>query len=132
MTNQTLLWRQVHPSWVQEGRVTSQVFQPTPKDDYRLSVYDGDRITAEAAWSHYTEQLRFASVGVLAVTCGECQQQALAVVPDPQRFPEHAVIGFAGLSRADLRRKAQHLRAAAVQRGWQHRPEPTAEPPAAE
>lgn len=45
----THLHRQVHPSWVQDGRATSQAFKPTPKDNGRLSVYDGDQMVAEKA-----------------------------------------------------------------------------------
>lgn len=64
MNPTTLLYRQVNPSWIQSGRVTSQAFKPTPKDERRLSVYDGDLITPADAWRHYTESLGFSSVGV--------------------------------------------------------------------
>jgi hypothetical protein len=67
MTGTTLLLRQVHPSFVQAGRVTSQAFRPTPKDESLLSVYDGDQITAENSWSHFTSQNNCRSVGVMAV-----------------------------------------------------------------
>ena len=73
MTDLTLLHRQVNPSWVHLGRVTSQAFKPTPKDNRRLSVYDGDQVTAHRAWSHYTGDLGFTSIGVLAVTVSECR-----------------------------------------------------------
>ena len=53
MTDDTLLLRQIHPSFVQSGRVTSQAFRPTPKDEFLLSVYDGDRIEAQASWRHF-------------------------------------------------------------------------------
>lgn len=49
MTPQTQLLRQIHPNFVQAGRVTSQAFRPTPKDENHLSVYDGDQIQPEAA-----------------------------------------------------------------------------------
>jgi len=39
MTENTLLLRQVHPSFVQDGKITSQVFRPTPKDENKLSMY---------------------------------------------------------------------------------------------
>jgi hypothetical protein len=38
MTPETLLLRQIHPSFVQAGRVTSQAFRPTPKDGSLLSI----------------------------------------------------------------------------------------------
>jgi len=46
MTDETLVHRQIHPSFVQAGFPTSQAFRPTPKDESKLSVYDGDMITA--------------------------------------------------------------------------------------
>ena len=48
-----LLHRQVHPSWIQEGRITSQAFSPTPKDLGLLSVYLGSpgKIKARAQGS---------------------------------------------------------------------------------
>ena len=120
MNPNTLLYRQIHPSWVQEGRATSQAFRPTPKDDNRLSVYDGDQITAEAAWKHYT--LKLPSVGVMAVTVAECEKRQLAVIPDPlPDFSEHALIDFTGLTANQTRRTAQQLTAAANARGWQFR-----------
>ena len=42
MTPDTLLLRQIHPSFMQYGRVTSLAFRPTPKDEGFLSVGDGD------------------------------------------------------------------------------------------
>ena len=61
MDPNTLLLRQVHPSFVQAENVsaqvfytlmqglavTSQVFKPTPKDENQLSVYNGDKFTPE-------------------------------------------------------------------------------------
>jgi len=36
----------------QESRPTSQTFKPTPKDEGKLSLYDGDNISAENAFHH--------------------------------------------------------------------------------
>jgi hypothetical protein len=123
MTDGTLLFRQVNPSWVQAGRITSQVFKPTPKDKNRLSVYDGDRITAEESWRHYTGPQGFSSVGVVAVTVGECKSHDLPAEPDPLPFPEHVVICFDGCSGTQIEKKARHLKKAAETRGWLYRVE---------
>ena len=40
MNSKTILLRQIHPIWIQQGRVTSQAFRPTPKDENKLSVFD--------------------------------------------------------------------------------------------
>jgi hypothetical protein len=89
----TLLHRQVNPSWVQNERVTSQAFKPTPKDGNELSVYNGDLISAEASWHHFTGR-GMKSVGVLSVTVAEAEASDTRPRPDPEPFPEHAVIDF--------------------------------------
>ena len=121
MTSGTRLFRQVNPSWTKLGRVSSQAFKPTPKDRGRLSTYDGDRITAENSWRHYVLELGYRSVGVLAVTVGECGARGLAVEADPGPFPEHVVIRFDGCSRSQSVKIAKHLTRAATERGWQYR-----------
>jgi hypothetical protein len=123
MNSGTLLHRQVNPSWVQQGRVTSQVFKPTPKDNHRLSVYDGDQVTAFQAWLHYTHELGFASIGVLAVTVAECEALELQVEPDPAPFPAHVVIRFDSLTWSQIEKAAKRLKVAGEARGWQHQAE---------
>lgn len=61
MNQDTLLLRQIHPSFVQASNVsaqvfsvTSQAFKPTPKDEYMLSVYNGDKFQPDVAYEHYT------------------------------------------------------------------------------
>lgn len=125
MTAATLLHRQVNPAWVQAGRITSQVFKPTPKDKKCLSVYDGDRITAEGAWRHFTGSLGHSSVGVVAVTVAECKQHELSAEPDPEPFPEHVLIKFGDFSSSQVEKKAKHLKKAAETRGWQYEAEVT-------
>ena len=97
------------------------MFRPTRKDDHRLSVYDGDQITAEAAWRHYTQAQHRRSVGVMSVTRRECRDTGLRVIGDGTPFPEHAVIEFSGLSRNETKTAAVVLAAAARRRGWQYR-----------
>lgn len=68
MNLETLLLRQINPSFIQNGRVTSQAFRPTPKDENKLSVYDGDQITPEDSWRHFTLNPLCSSAGVMAVS----------------------------------------------------------------
>ena len=121
MTPETLLLRQVNPSWIRNGRITSQVFRPTSKDKKRLSVYDGDQITPPEAHHHYTREVGWSSDGVMAVTMAECGRQDLPVTSDPDPFPEHAVIDFRACSNTEIRTKAKRLTEAAQLRGWQYR-----------
>jgi hypothetical protein len=118
MTGTTLLLRQIHPSFLQAGRVTSQAFRPTPKDESLLSVYDGNQITAEESWSHFTSQNDCRSIGVMAITVGECAAESLSARPDPQPFPEHVVIDFTGLNNNQCEKKSKKLRMKAEARGW--------------
>ena len=123
MNATTLLHRQVNPAWIQLGRVTSQAFKPTAKDNRRLSVYDGDKIDAADAWQHYTGSLCFSSAGVIGVRVDECQSLELSSESDPIPFPEHAVIIFGEFSNAETEKKAKQLRAFALTRGWQYQAE---------
>jgi hypothetical protein len=120
MTGDTLLLRQINPNFLQQGQVTSQAFKPSPKDKDLLSAYDGDMISAEKAWEHFTGTLRFPSVGVMAVSVAECNLCELSARPNPDLFPEHAVIDFTGFTRNQIEKKAKQLKAAAVTRGWRY------------
>ena len=122
MNSQTLVLRQINPNYIRDGRVTSQAFTPTPKDEQRLSVYDGDRIGPEASWVHFTEIFKLASAGVMAVSVEQCETQGPRVIPDPDPFPEHVVIDFSELSRRMRKDAAKILRNLAEEPGWQYKP----------
>jgi hypothetical protein len=118
MNEATLLLRQIHPSFVQDKRPSSQAFRPTPKDEKKLSVYDGDQITPGNAWQHYTGDLGLHSCGVMAVSVVECRALDLPVNPEPEHFPEHALIDFSAHSKGATEKKAKLLKAKAESRGW--------------
>jgi hypothetical protein len=67
MTPATLLFRQVHPKFFPGGTLSSQAFFPFPKDQGKLSVYDGEHITAAQSFTHYTETLHLESAGVWGI-----------------------------------------------------------------
>ena len=119
MTPETLLLRQIHPSFVQDGRPTSQAFHPTPKDEGNLSVYDGDMIGAQDSWKHYTQILELQSVGAMAVSVLECEEQELEVTPDRKPFDEHVLIDYTQHETKTWKKKAKKLKALAITRGWQ-------------
>lgn len=121
MNDATIVYRQIHPSFVQAGFPTSQAFRPTLKDESKLSVYDGDQITPENLFNHYVHELSLSSVGVMGLTVAECAAESLAVRSDPVHFPEHAIIDFSELTDKDCRTKSKKLQSKAVQRGWLHR-----------
>ena len=116
---QRLLHRQVNPSWVQDGRISSQAFSPTPKDLGLLSVYDGTLISPEASFHHYTTLLGLRSVGSVSVSVDEVTALGLTWRPDTEPFPEHAVIDYTTLGSAGkVKAKAQALTERARARGW--------------
>ena len=117
MNSGTLLLRQINPFWLQNGRVTSQAFRPTPKDEKLLSVYDGDLISPQNAWQHFTAS-GYPSVGVMAVTVGECLQLDLPSRSDSRPFAEHAVIDYSAFGTSLIEKKAKLLRVKAEQRNW--------------
>jgi hypothetical protein len=118
-----LLHRQVNPSWIQQGRFTSQTFLPTPKDAGLLSVYDGHQMDAQQSYVHYTTSLSLKSVGVVSVDSGQVSEVDLTWRPDPTPFPEHAVIDFSSLvSPSRMKAKASALAEKARIRGWTHQP----------
>lgn len=123
MTTDTLLLRQVHPSFLQNGRPSSQAFRPTPKDKHKLSVYDGDQIEPKASWEHYAVALKLQSSGVMAVTISECSAIELTAASDPESFPEHCHIDFSGLTDGIVEKKAKQLKANAIHRDWLFRPD---------
>jgi hypothetical protein len=125
MQPQTLLLRQVHPKWIKDGHVMSLAFRPFPKDDGLLSVYDGDKITCERSWSHYTQTLGYPSDSVWAVTVAEAAAVALSARPHPvENFPEHSVIDFTQHARKQQEAKAKIMAAKAEERGRLYSPPP--------
>jgi hypothetical protein len=117
MTPETLLLRQIHPSFCQQGRATSQAFRPTPKDQSQLSVDNGDQISPEASWQRYQSQ-GFSSLGIMAISHIECSDQSLPVVQDGHPHPEHCYIDFASFNPKAAERAGKVLREYAAQRGW--------------
>jgi hypothetical protein len=115
---ETLLLRQIHPSFVQLGRPTSQAFRPTPKDENLLSVDDGSKIPPRASWERFTSTTDSRSAGVMAVTCAECDEQELPVIADGTPFPEHCSIDFSDLTESLVKKKAKVLVRHAIQRDW--------------
>ena len=118
MSPTTVLLRQIHPNFYPAGELSSQAFIPFPKDDGKLSVYDGDKITASASYDHYTKVLQYESCSVWGGTCEEVFSVGLAGASDPlEDFPSHSIVDFGTRSEKDCRKLAKRLKALALQRG---------------
>lgn len=123
MTEDTLLLRQVHPSFVQGDSISSQVFssqtfKPTPKDEGLLSVYNGEKFNPDDAFIHYTTNKNLESAGVVAVSNNECSEESLPVREDNDPFEGHCSIDYRDLTNNQVGKKAQRLKAKAAKRGW--------------
>jgi hypothetical protein len=119
-----MLFRQVHPSWVQDGVPSSQAFRPTKKDEGMLSVARGSMITAEGAFEHHTKVLGHQSAGSWGVTVDEVGNVELACYADPtDDTPHHGLIDFRELARKPIETKSKILLAKARDRGRLHPPE---------
>jgi hypothetical protein len=122
-----LLFRQVHPSFVRDGRPSSQAFRPTPKDAGKLSVARGSLTTAVGAFQHHTEHLGLSSAGTWGVTVAECLEQGLPALADPVTSPPetvadpaHAVIDFTAHSRGQVEARGARFARKAHERGRLH------------
>lgn len=124
MSPDTILLRQVHPSFVDdEGVPTSQAFLPFPNDEGELSVYDGDQITAADSHAHYTGTLGNESDSVWGIAISEVEAVGLSARPDVlPDFPSHALIDFGGRGGKESRKCAKRLKLAAIEKGLLFRP----------
>lgn len=127
-----LVFRQVHPNHWDGKNPNSVAFSPTPKDEGKLSVDDASLVTAEGAWTQFTEKLGFQSVGTWAVSFAEIGAAGgLALVRNPitdpvdesKSNPAHCLIDFSGLtSKGQKKKRAQELAIKASARGCQFKP----------
>jgi hypothetical protein len=120
MSPDTLLLRQIHPSFVQQERITSQAFKPTPKDERLLSVDHGDKISPVESWKRFISNPTCQSAGVMAVSQAEVGQESLYVIEDGIPYPEHCSIDFSNLAGSQINKKAKKLKSLAEERGWLH------------
>lgn len=122
------LWRQVNPAWIQDGRVTSQLFSPTPKDTGEVSVTRGSLVSSEESHRYHTEDLGLRSVGVYFVEVADVGAVDLSAIDDSKsegtedRPPGHAFIDFKNVGSKQMRKRASLLRDKAEGNGWQHGP----------
>jgi hypothetical protein len=115
------LFRQVHPSWVDNGIPSSQAFVPTRKDEGQLSIARGSMTRADAAYKHYTTVQRRESAGTWGITVGEARAAGLNSLDLPvDDVPAHGFVDFRGLRRREAERKGKLLVVRARERGRLH------------
>lgn len=122
-----LLLRNIHPDWVVNGKVTSQAFRPTPKDERKLSTTSSSKVSAEDSFREYTEDFELASAGVWGVSVGEAADLSIRAIYDEHSpsIPKpcltgHTSLDFAQISNNKAKRLGGRLRDRAEDRGRQH------------
>ncbi|MCX5559951.1 hypothetical protein [Streptomyces sp. NBC_00038] len=123
------VWRQVNPAFVHDGRVSSQAFTPSAKDEGELSVNRSSKVSAQESFDHYTKVLEFPSAGVYSLTVGEISGEELSVIDDSAaedgqpRSPGHAFIDYRSVPPKRAKKIAGRLRQKAESHDWAYRSE---------
>ena len=117
------LLRQVHPSFIRDGRLSSQAFKPSSQDAGELSVSRRSLVTAKAAYERYLARSR-QSCGVWSVTVEECGVSGVKCYSDALPDDDaHSLIDFASLeSKSQWEKVSNKLVVFARARGCQHSP----------
>ena len=123
-----LLFRQIHPSFMQNGSPTSQAFMPIPKDKGGMSVDRSSVYSASKSFHEYTVVNGFQSVAVFGLTVAEFAVEAIPCYSDPvpatngfAANPAHCIADFSGLHGSAQKNVAKRLKIVAVARGQKHR-----------
>ena len=109
--DEEVLFRQVHPGFMQGDAPSSQSFMPTPKDDNKLSVDRSGLTTAKDSYRLFIGN-GFESTAVYGLTVGEFRGQDIPCIEDPldasegkAANPAHALADYEAHPQADRRRK---------------------------
>lgn len=125
--SEELIWRNVHPTWIDKGKITSQVFRPTPKDSGQLSGAREEMVTAETHYHEFTTELGLDSSGVWAISVREASGAGVRCVYDAESISKpdpcptgHTYIDYRGHSGNKIKRIGSALRDSAEERGRRH------------
>ena len=121
--NDEVLFRQIHPSFMDGDRPSSQPFSPTAKDEGKLSVDRSSKTTAESSYWLYTRN-GYESAAVYGLTVGEFSEQDVPCFDDPLPGdehtlpnPAHAYGDYNGHSASRRKNLAKRLKRKALDRG---------------
>jgi hypothetical protein len=121
-----VLFRQIHPTFIQDGQPSSQPFAPTPKDANRLSVDRSSLTTAADSHALFTGN-GHASEAVYGVSVGEfgqadlpCHSEPLPATETEPENPAHAYADFAAHALNQQKNRAKRLKQHAIARGRMH------------
>ncbi len=121
-----ILFRQIHPSFIQDRQISSQPFYPTKKDGDKLSVDRESMTTPAAAFALFTTN-GGNSAAVYGLSVGEFRQEKLGCHADPleasdsrQANPAHAIADYGAHGTSERKNKGKRLKIKAVARGLLH------------
>jgi hypothetical protein len=125
--SEELLFRQIHPSFFENGLPSSQAFRPTKKDNNKLSVDRSSLTTAKAAFELFVES-GYESAAVYGLKVGEFAAERLPSYPDPLKAdgkpanPAHAFADFSAFGTNQQKNIAKRLRTKATGKGCVFKP----------
>jgi hypothetical protein len=119
-----LLYRQVHPAFIDDGLPTSPAFKVFPKDEGYLSTSRSAMTSAAGSFELHIGAKGLQSAGVWAVSVHECQLENRAAFHDPEpgppQDPVHSLVDHVGLNEKQLGAIARRFKAKAIARGICH------------
>ncbi len=116
------LHRNAHPSFVDNGRVSSQAFLLKAADKGQLSVQQNSKAVAAIAYKRYTAR-GLKSAGVWSVTVAECSELNVKAYDDPDIDDDsHAILNLTSYSVSQARKITDKLAKKARDRGCQYSP----------
>ncbi len=128
-----ILFRQIHPSFMQGDDLssqpflpTSQAFAPTPKDDDKLSL-DRSSLTTPSDSYYLFKRNGHSSTAVYGLSVGEFKGEDIACQADPieetneqEANPAHALADYSKHKQNQQKNKAKRLKQRAIARGKLH------------
>lgn len=121
-----VLFRQIHPNFMQNGEPASDRFRPQPNDEGMMSLDREALTTAAASYALYTSNGR-QSAAVYGVAIGEfdtevvpCQEDPLAATGTAPANPAHALADYTRHDYKAQKNISKRLKRKAVARGQLH------------
>ena len=121
-----VLFRHIHPNFMENGEPSSDRFRPSEKDENLLSVDRSALVSAAEAHALYIGNGR-AAVAVFGVSVAEFNGEDIGCAEDPilatdteKANPAHALANYAKHSAKSQKNVAKKLKRLAVERGQLH------------
>lgn len=121
-----VMFRQVHPDFIQQGEPSSCRFRPQSNDEGKLSIDRGSLTTAPQSYALYSSTGKL-SAAVFGVSVGEFGNHGVTVHSDPTEATEshpandaHALADYTSHSPSNQKTIGKRLKRDSVARGRLH------------